>query len=196
MAVKNRQPAAIERVGGLNKREQIWAKVRELKQFSVCEAHTQLEGITKASIHHYMQCLLAGEFVEVLADSKPAVYQLIKDCGVQAPRLRKDGSVVTQGRGNENLWRTMKILKVFNWEQLACVASLPELVIKPATAKRYVMALYHAGYLTCIRESQPGVKAVYCFNPSMSTGGRAPLIQRNGDLYDPNLGRIVPRRTA
>ena len=189
-----RKPAHIERIGGLNKRDRIWAQIRIQRSFNVRSLHAELDDITKGSVHHYLKCLYAGGYISIISHSKPCQYNLIKDCGIEAPRLRPDGSPVNQGRVSENLWRTMKILKTFDWLDLSRVASTEEVQIKPVTAKRYVEALFHARYLLCIRASLPGSRAVYRFRTQMNTGSRAPMIQSDRSLYDPNLGKIVYQR--
>jgi len=189
-----RKPANIERIGGLNKRDRIWAQIRVQRKFSVNSLHAELIEMTRGSIHHYLRCLSAGGYVEKVKNTAPANYVLIKDCGIDAPRLRADGSIVSQGRINENMWRTMKILKTFDWMDLSRVASTDEIQVKPVTAKRYVETLFHARYLICVRGSAPGERAVYRFRAQMNTGNRAPMIQSDRSLYDPNLGKIVYQR--
>jgi len=189
-----RRPAHIERIGGLNKRDRIWAQIRKQRDFDVKSLYSALDGISKGSVHHYLECLYAGGYIAIVIESKPRQYRLIKDCGVEAPRLRKDGSEVSQGRINDNMWRTMKILKTFDWLDLSRIASTDDLQIKPVTAKRYVEALCHARYLHCVGASAPGSRAVYRFLPHMNTGNRAPMIQSDRSLYDPNLGKIVYQR--
>lgn len=187
----NRAAVSLEYVGGLNKRERIWAKIRANKTFSASSISIAVKGISKSSVHHYLKCLLAGGYIAQEPNIKPVMYKLVNDCGIDAPRLRKDGTAVTQGVINENLWRTMKILKTFDWMDLSRVASTEATVVKPDTAKHYIDALYKGGYLMVMRESNPGTRAVYRFNSRMNTGNRAPKIMRDKSLYDPNLDRIV-----
>jgi len=71
------------------------------------------------------------------------------------------------------------------------IASTEGQQIKEATAKRYVVILHKANYLICLRPPAKGTRAIYRFNPRMNTGNRAPKIQRDKSLYDPNLGKIA-----
>jgi len=190
----NRKPASIERIGGLTKRDRIWKEIRVQREFTAASLIAAVTEMQNSSIHHYLRCLCAGGYLEADKTQKPARYVLIKDCGVESPRLRQDGSVITQGRINENLWRTMKILKIFDWMDLSRFASTPDVMVKPQTAKHYIETLHKAKYLICLRPSSPGVRATYRMLSSMNTGGRAPMIQRDRSLYDPNLGKIVFKR--
>jgi len=193
--VKNRQPVSIERVNGVNRRDHIWINVRRLKTFTVISLREAVPvTISKDSVRDYLTRLCAGGYVLRDESVKPFEYTLIKDCGVDSPRLRLDGSVITVGLANENMWRTIKILKGFDWKDVLLVSSTEDMPIKPTTVKSYLEALHRARYITCIRHSNPDGRAVYRFNTKMNTGSRAPMIQRDKSLYDPNLGRVVFKR--
>jgi len=192
----NRKPIHIERVGGQSKRDRIWAAIRTQREFTIREIHGQLGAVSKTSVKKYIICLFNSGHIELIANTAPMRYQLINDCGIDAPRLRTDGSVVTQGAANENLWRTAKILKTFDWLDLMKIASTEDVQIKEATVKRYVVMLHKADYLIRLRAAKKGQRAVYSFNPRMNTGNRAPKIQRDKSLYDPNLGKIAYKQGA
>jgi len=178
-----------------SKREHIWKKVRKTRVFSVNDLQTQLpSSISKDCVRDYLMRLCAGGYMERNDSVKPILYTLIKDCGIDAPRLRTNGSVVTLGIANENMWRTAKILKIFDWRDLMIAASTEQVKITQKTARAYVEALHQASYLTCVRQSVPGTRAVYRFNSHKNTGVRAPKIKRDKSLYDPNLGKIVYQR--
>jgi hypothetical protein len=67
---------------------------------------------------------------------------LAKDNGVEAPRVRRDGSPVTQGRGTQAMWDAITALDTFTHAFLAEIAQ-----VKPATAAAYCGFLGRAGYL-------------------------------------------------
>jgi hypothetical protein len=128
---------------------------------------------------------------------KCAVYCLIRDTGTDAPRVRPDGTEVTQGRGREQLWRTMRILGEFTPRELAITASTEEIKIAPNEAGHYINRLHAAGYLRIRVPAKPGHKqgtgeqARYQFLRHMHTGPKAPQVQRNKQVYDPNLKQVV-----
>lgn len=193
---QNRKPVQLERVGGQSKRDGIWAEIRQQRTFTVRSLQNKLTEISNSAIRSYCQGLVAATYLNQYNSGEVTAYTLIKDCGVDAPRVRKDGSEVMQGRGNENMWRTMKILKVFTWFDLKIAASTDEVVIKDSSAQHYVETLCKASYLICIHAATTERKAVYKFQPRKNTGVQPPMIQRGGHLYDPNLGKVVYQHIA
>ncbi len=199
MPINNRQPVHLENLGGLSKRERIWTVIRRLKTFTVPRLQSELNGfVPLATIRTYLQGLENAGFIEFSGsvprgDGRPGTvnqYKLVNDVGVEAPRVRKDGTPVTQGTGREQLWRTMKILKSFTPHELTLAASTEAHVVKESETKRYITFLSQAGYLICIKDA--GKKqARYRFNPRKDTGPKPPQVQRLKTLYDPNLGKIV-----
>ncbi len=197
--INNRKPAHLEQKGGLNKRERIWSAIRKLKTFTTTQIRSEMSGSMHLhTIRTYLNGLEAAGYIE-RAGTRPreegnglvVIYRLLKDCGLEAPRVRKDGSEVTQGLGREQLWRTLKILKEFNGRELAIAASTEAHPVKESEASSYAEALYHAGYLILTEPSKPGKQARYRFNPRKNTGPKPPMIQRLKTVYDPNLGKIV-----
>ena len=182
-------------------REYIWAAIRELAAQNRCFTVTDIErstGQPSQTVRTYLQGLdKAGYLESIDANNQPAAWQLIKDVGVDAPRVTKDGNQVTQGRGRENMWRTMKILKEFNYVDLAIHASTEQHPVKPLEARDYINYLHKAGYLVCVKQSRPGsttttgCKARYRFLKSKNTGPKPPMIQRVKHVYDANLGEVV-----
>ncbi len=183
-----RKPAHLEYAGGKSPRQQIWEKVRELKAFDLDDLVGALPGtIHRDSTRAYVKALLAGGFLsETLPWGEQKIqYSLVKDNGVEAPRLRKDGSEVTQGREQENLWRTLRTVKhPVNYMELAALASTEAHPVAPAFARDYLNNLCKAGYVNKIGNQ-------YHLLPAKNTGPRPPMIQRIKQVYDPNLGQVV-----
>ena len=123
--------------------------------------------------------------------------KLIRDNGVEAPRLKRDGSPVTQGLGTEAMWRSMRIIGSFNGRELAAHASACGIEVKESTAKAYIIVLHAAGYLKVVEAAKlaspgkPPAQARYVLAPGKYTGPRPPMIQRTKTLYDPNLAKVV-----
>lgn len=82
---------------------------------------------------------------------------LTRDVGVEAPRVRKDGTTPTGGLGREQIWRTLKIVGDCTARELADAASTPQVDIAEATANEYLRFLAAADYVSIIRPGSPGV---------------------------------------
>lgn len=190
----NRKPAHLEYVGGKSPRQRIWEKIREMKRFTLGELVGQLPGtIARDSTRCYVKALVAGGYLTTcFTDNAYTDYVLLKDNGVEAPRLRKDGTEVTQGREQENLWRTLRTVNhTVNYMELAALASTEQHVVAPAFAKDYLVNLYKAGYLSRNDAKPFAGSCKYALLPAKNTGPRPPMVQRIKQVYDPNLGKVV-----
>jgi len=175
------------------KREAVWAVIRQMRQFCVRDLYMEVR-LGKETIRDYVAGLTAAGYLEKIREahlSQPALYRLVKDCGPEAPRVRKDGTPVTMGLGRELMWRTMRILKEFSPQELAITASIEGCEIAVGTAKDYIHHLARAGYLAVSQPAGPGTQARYRFLPSRYTGPKPPQVQRVKTVYDPNLGKVV-----
>ncbi len=118
----------------------------------------------------------------------PAVFRLVKR-QADAPRFRRDGTVAP-ATAQEQLWRTIRNLKVFGLRELAFAASTDEVAVSYQTAKRYVYRLASAGYLitTPVRH-----RNFYRLKQGMDTGPKPPEARKiSADLmWDPNTRRFV-----
>ncbi len=184
-----RKPA--DKLNGYDTREAVWQAIRRLKRFTIPELHMETT-MTVDSVRDYCIGLSKAGYIERVGEVKPAkttaaVWKLTRDVGVIAPRVRKNGTLVVQGLGREQMWRTMRILGKFCIRRLVVSASTEECVIKDVSARDYCIMLCHAGYL---RRTAPGC---YLFLQSRYTGPRPPMIQRTKQVYDPNLGRVMWR---
>lgn len=196
-----RKPVHLEAQGPKGDRQSMWEVMRKLHKAG--EKITVLdvwmlgaEWAPKGRVRDYVTGLVAAGYLRPVSAErgKTIQYELVKDCGLEAPRVRKDGTEVTQGRGREQMWRTIKIVGEFACRDLAQAASTPDFQVAETTAKDYCMMLAGAGYLTITRQGSPGIPARYRLVPSRWTGPRAPMIQRLKQLYDPNTGEVVFRR--
>ncbi|WNL39856.1 hypothetical protein RN346_04675 [Halomonas sp. PAMB 3232] len=127
---------------------------------------------------------------------QPIEYSLTKDVGVEAPRVRKDGSTPEGGLGREQLWRTLRIVGNCTAGELADAATTPKVTIAEATANEYLRFLAAAGYVVVARAGSPGIPTRYRAVASRWTGPLAPMIQRTKQLYDPNTGKVVYSRVT
>lgn len=199
----HRQPAHLEMAGGKSKRQQIWETLRKQKKFTV----SSIENVTRINLDTIADYLRALERASVIAGCKQPrsvvrqlytskQYMLIDDRGIEAPRVKRDGSIVVMGLVNEQMWRSMRILKGnFTIVELARSASTPETPVTENTVQTYLKFLKLAGYLAHIAGKptvgQGRTPDLYRLLPGKYTGPRPPMIQRVKQVYDPNLGRIV-----
>ncbi len=125
--------------------------------------------------------------------SEPIRVKLIRVSG-EAPRVSRTGAKVTQGAGNEAMWRAMKVLSVFDYKEIARAATLGPLVVKPNTVRSYIQALARAGFLALIKQSKPGTPGRYRL--IKNTGMHAPAITRKKGVFDRNTGVFADLQTT
>lgn len=179
------------------KRQAIWDAIRELGTFTVSDLYCQCR-LSKDSIRDYLNSLHKADYIKRIAGGGPrtlSTWQLVRDTGIEAPRVRKDGTPVTQGQGREQLWRTMRILGEFSARDLAVNASTETCQIAETEAKSYCSFLEKAGYLAIGRKGHGtgngGILTRYRFIANRYSGPKPPMVQRIKAVYDPNLCKIV-----
>ncbi len=179
------------------KRQAIWDAIRGLVTFTIIDLYYRTR-LAKDSIREYLNGLHKAGYLEQTdpGDNRtPATWQLLRDIGLEAPRVRKDGSQVTAGRGREQMWRTMRILGEFSGRDLAVNASTEGCQIAEQEARTYCRFLEKAGYLAISRKGHGkgsgGVLTRYRFIAKRFSGPKPPMIQRIKAVYDPNLQQVV-----
>lgn len=199
--------------GYLETRDVVWAVIRALAprgDFSVSDiegaCHSELgRRVNERTIRTYVYSLeKAGYLARVEATERDAKgrwpaarWHLAQDTGVEAPRLRKDGSPVTQGAVREQMWRTMRVLGEFTPSDLAVHASTEEHPVTLNDTKEYCRYLALAGYLRVASRGKPGNRGGggeltrYRFLTPRYTGPKPPMIQRTKRVFDPNRGTVV-----
>lgn len=178
----------INKRGPLEKREAIWALIRLMRTFTLRDLWVELK-LSKASIQDYLTGLknagyLAVEKKERGGSFSENNYTLIKDVGPEAPRVRRDGTAVTQGRGRIQMWRAMKVLGQFSVRDLVVHAATEEHQVAMGEARTYCQFLEKARYL--VKRGD-----IYVFQRQRYTGPRPPMVQKIKQVYDPNLGEVV-----
>ena len=143
--------------------------------------------LDESSIRDYLVGLVNGGFLTSqtsrTSQKIPNIYTLVKNSGIDAPRVRKDGSLVTQGIGQKYMWNAMTSMKVFTPADLAFEASTECHQVKTATAKNYCQMLCRFGYLR--KQTKGAYKLI------KRTGPKPPQIQRTKQVYDPNLRQVM-----
>lgn len=192
--------------GDVTPRQRIWDAIRHqhledglITMQGLRIALKRQPDMTESRISDYLRALIAGEFlVRKNPEALPAtiaIYVLKRDVGVEAPRVRRDGTLPPPP-GREQLWRTLKIIGTCTGQELADAASTAVTPVSRAAADEYLTMLSRAEYVTTIREGKPGVPARFQLVPSRWTGPMAPQIRRTKQLYDPNTGEVVYSRVT
>jgi len=196
----SRKPVHLESAGPRNDRQTMWQIIRNVHThegntpFTVNTIRGRLKGSTpRDKIRAYLNSLVKAGY---LSGTKPlvgreTVYQMIRDAGVEAPRVRKNGEPVTQGQTQQRIWKTLKIIK--GWISLrALIAQISTEAeqAKKSTVKSYLKHLEKAGYIIV---KGRGDSTEYCLVPARYSGPKAPMVQRTKHIYDPNTGEVVWR---
>lgn len=199
-----RKPIDIADAGAFPQtRDAIWAEIRQARRFTVRDLEVDAR-IGHKTVTNYVGGLVAAGYLRCVAQRTrgalghytQAVYELARDVGVEAPRVRKNGEPVLQGAARDQMWRTMRMLREFTSMDLAITASTEAVTVKPLDSRDYVKHLYRAGYLTLMQPAKPGhrgsTQARYKLR--RNTGPRAPMVQATKQVYDPNLRQVVWRQ--
>lgn len=192
-------------------RQAIWEAIRRMRDgFSIVDLN-KATSIHRDTIGTYVRGLAAAGYIERFGTELPdsgimgvaaktqfakIVYRLVKDVGIEAPRVTRDGKPVTMGAAQEQMWRTMKILSDFTFRDLAISASTETVMVNEEAARDYLGALSVAGYLITVAKGGPNRPARYRFNRARNTGPKAPMIQRLKTVFDPNTRKVVWQEEA
>jgi hypothetical protein len=192
---RGRKQIDLEMQGVKGNRQRIWEAIRaDHKAFKAYDI-ARRSSVDDTTVRSYLQSLINGDYVQVLCGTKfeEQTLHLVKDVGAEAPAVTRDGKPSTAGKGTEAMWRSLRILGELDADELAAQAS----IVVPTTswtARSYLKWLKRAGYLVEVQASKPGKKARYRLAPGKYTGPRPPMIQRVGQVFDPNLGEVVFRQ--
>lgn len=176
-------------MGKENKRQQIWSEIRKQKTAFTIESLTGEIPVEKETIKTFVSGLCKAGFIKVIEQQninvphvktsfKRNCYALSKDVGFIAPRVTRDGKILPD-EINQDLWRSMKILKEFSVADLMTTTPRPTTLYNVET---YCRMLCRAKYL-----KRNGSRFVFI----KSTGAKAPQILRIKAVFDPNLKQIV-----
>lgn len=175
---------------GTGGRQEMWQAIKACPAgaISVTELVARAK-VNRSTASRYLKALTASKHLEFTAGSlgQPGSWRLINDVGHHAPRVRADGSKVTQGEVSEQLWRAMYILKDFTFKDLIQNASIE---IPEATAKDYCKRLLAAGYLRVLRKANPATSQVAFYRLTRHSGPKSPQVQRVRQVFDPNTGSV------
>lgn len=192
-------------------RQAIWEAIRAQRESFSVVSLSKATDTHRDTVGTYVRGLEAAGYVERIGTQLPdsgimgvaaktqfaqVLYRLVKDVGIEAPRVTRDGKPVTMGAAQEQMWRTMKILSDFTFRDLAISASTEAVAVSEIAAKDYAAFLAAAGYLLTIQKGGPKGPARYRFNRAKNTGPKAPMIQRLKTVFDPNTRLVVWQEEA
>lgn len=192
---RGRKSIDLEMQGAKSNRQRIWEAIRASSESFTAYAVSRRSKADDTTVRSYLQSLIKGEYVQVVSGEKfeEQNLRLIKDVGAEAPAVTRHGKQSSAGTGTEAMWRTLRILGELDASELAEQAS----IVAPTTtwtARSYLKWLKRAGYVVEVSPSKPGTMARYRLAPGKYTGPRPPMIQRVGQVFDPNLGQVVFRQ--
>lgn len=215
-----RRPARLERAGALTPRDRIWAAIRRFgvgAPFSVAEimllsgerADAPLDFANGQRADTTLEYLRGLSRAGVLADGGARLvnrpvrelqwFRLVKDIGVDAPRVDRNGKPVTQGAGRDQMWRSARVLKEFDYRDLAAAASTEAHPVSIEEAQTYIRFLKLGGYVRVARAAtygHHGAAERLHFIKARDTGPRAPIVTRDKSVMDGNTGEIVFKGAA
>lgn len=198
-----RKISAVEMVGGKSPRQRIWDAILYTVGHRYVDKFTQLNiqeraQTTPSMAEKYLRLLEVAGFIKCVdektglkAVDRYCAFNLVKHNGIEAPRLNKKGELVTVASTTERMWNTMRRLfknKSFNSVELASFASTTESKVSQRVANKYIAALVAAGYLQQV-ENKTGRR--FLLLQAMDSGRRAPIMQLNKVVYDPNWNKVV-----
>lgn len=204
-----RKPVTL--TGGIGPRQRIWTAIRargtdDVWTLNDLQADLRRDrqaggAVDDTTLRGYIGCLRAAGIVVLQSTGagRCATHycRLAKDEGIDAPRVRKDGTRVTQGLAQEQMWRTLRMLGNgdTNARELAAHASSTTATVAERAAADYLLTLHTAGYLDCTRKGhgtgRGGVQARYRLRADRNTGPKPPMVCRTKVVFDPNLREVV-----
>ena len=140
-------------VGGKSPRQHMWEAIRainaspnELTTYAVARKSKQDDQSVRA---YFRDMAKAGIVSKVRSLPRlDAEWTLLKDQGIEAPRVTRGGKVIKLGDGAENVWRALRILGEFTAAEAAVAASINGVSISEFGAHVYLSGLAKAGYVT------------------------------------------------
>ncbi|MQB17544.1 hypothetical protein DXU77_21100 [Pseudomonas lactis] len=186
-------------VGGKSPRQYIWEAIRAvnagpkaLTTYAVARKSNQDDQAVRAYFRDMEKAGIVSKVRNI--DRRDSEWKLLKDEGVEAPRVNHHGERTTHAGGVENIWRALRILGEFTAAEAAATASVNGVSISEVGAQVYLSGLAKAGYVTR-RGGTAGFKTRFRLVPSRYTGPKHPIYQRDFDqVYDPNLDQVVWRK--
>lgn len=170
-------------------RQEMWLALKRVPENITISGIANEAKVHRSTVLRYLKALTAAGYLSAnpAPQGQPGTWVLIRDVGHHAPRVRADGSAVTQGEITRQLWQAMIGLKDFDFRDLMHGSSID---IPEATAKDYCKRLLAAGYLRVLRKADPHAHRIARYRLIRPSGPNAPQVQRVRQVYDPNTGAV------
>jgi hypothetical protein len=173
-------------------RQSIWLEIRQHADDFTAK---QIINFTKAkgnTTRGYIASLRKAGIIQEIYRENPKKggtpilhYSLVKDTGYQAPSVNEKGEIYEVAAKQKAMWNTLRITQMsLTVSQLVIFSSTPEVEIFERTASVYISKLYLAGYL-----KKKGNK--YQLYKHMNTGSKPPMLQKDRQVYDQNLNKVM-----
>lgn len=172
-------------------RQTIWSAIKACDgPFTVTQIASATQ-VNRSTVYDYLKGLSAAKFLSYTATplGQLGLWQLIKDNGFHAPRVRRDGSPSVQREATEQMWQSMSALREFTFRDLIETAAIP---ITEATARDYCCHLLAAGYFRVLAKANPAKGQIARYRLIRPSGPRPPQIQKVKRVFDPNTGEVFP----
>lgn len=148
------------------------------------------------TIRDYVRKLEKASLIEMVEPADTMLRCRYRPLVIQsdAPRVRRDGSMIESQSASRCMWNLMRGptgREGFTYRDVVDYCQTDETPITVKSAKYYIQMLSAAGYLIKIDPGKPGTPATWKLDPAMNTGPRAPTILRNRLVFDPNRNDVV-----
>lgn len=184
-----RRKARLVPAGRLTTREKLWTAMRELKHFTVPEL-ARAAGVDRHAynIRDYLLGLVRADILFAEPPASPGcftVYRLQRDLGVDAPRVRRDGTVPPGKRAEPHVARHEGAARLQRAGPGGACGPR-----KRHSARRGAQILPVAAR-GCYLTPRPAKRRCGRYRFIRDTGAKAPQILRVKQLFDANTGEIV-----
>lgn len=149
-------------------------------------------------VREYCAGLIAAGFIVLVEKPRRgqvARYQLARDNGAEAPRLKRDGSPLVKGLAEEQMWRVLRSPAGgdIGALELAAHAHTEAVPVSVAQAGEYLEQLACAKYAGRLpaRRGKAGAESLPRYRLIANTGPKPPMFARIDSLYDPNLAALI-----
>lgn len=194
MTARRKRPVILRPMGRLTGRDTVWAVIRDLSggdaglAFTVRDIARRIQG-GRDLIRDYLHGLVKAGIVErasLPVQRVGATYRLVRDVGVEAPRITRAGTIDDTPTDQERMWQAMKALPTFAATDIQASTG----ITSARTVRHYLADLERAGYLAVAHPPVSGRQLTrYRLLPSRNTGPRPPAVRRSGAVIDLNLNR-------
>jgi hypothetical protein len=182
----------------------VWATLRRLHAAGHAATILEIERtsyVPRRTVASYVKGLVAAGFAiaHPPARRRGGVRYLLTDSAPHvAPRVQPSGGTVTQGSGRDRLWRSAKMLKLFEVRDLMIAASIEGAPVRLHEARTYLGFLHRAGYLAVQQPActTPGQHRRTTYRFIRNTGPLAPMVTRSRAVWDPNLQAMTWQAAA